>query len=58
MDKNDIIMILCGIVIIATNIYMWDKLYALTGLAWGLWGLAIFVGTIASANKQKGSAGK
>ena len=53
MDKQDIIMIICAIGIISTTIYLWGVFYAWTRIAWGIWGVCIFFGTIASCKKSQ-----
>ena len=55
MKKEDIIMIICAVTILATTIYLWDNFYGWTRMAWGLWGLAIYIGTIASLKKEMGN---
>ena len=46
-------MIICAIVLLITTIYLYPKLYGWEKVAWGIWGAAIFIGTMASDKKEK-----
>lgn len=52
-SKVDIPLIICAIGVLITTIYLSTKLYGVEKLAWGLWGLFIFIGTIISQNAKK-----
>jgi len=51
MDRADIIMIICAIVLILTTIYLVPRLNGIEKIAWGLGSFAILEGTIASNRK-------
>jgi len=53
ISKEEIIKIICAIVLVITTIYLWDKLYGYEKIALGIWGLAIFIGTIVDEKKKK-----
>ena len=53
MDRADMIMCICGIVLIITTVYLYPRLYGIEKIAWGLWGIAILEGTIASNRKEE-----
>ena len=52
IDKYDIIMVICTVVMLTTTICLWDKLHGWTRIAWALWGLSILIGITAGHNQD------
>ncbi len=49
--KSDIGMIICAIIITAGTIYLVIKLEPVERLVWGIWGMALLIGTELSCNQ-------
>jgi len=50
--KEMIIVFICMMIILITTLYLQDKLYGSEKIAWALWGLAIFIGTMISYKEK------
>jgi len=50
MKRKDV-QIYCAIILLITTVYLYPRLYGIEKIAWGLWGMAIFIGTL-MCNKQ------
>jgi hypothetical protein len=51
--SSNLVLIICLIGAIVTSVYLGMNLDHLERLAWGIFGLCIFVGTIVSEGKDK-----
>ena len=53
MNKSEIIMIICGICLIPTSLYILRTFHKFDLMIIGLWALFIYVGTIASFSRDE-----